>query len=130
MLRTRTSGVDVENAVRCTASVASLAYSYRSARIGSMRLARCAGIRPAAADMTRQHQQRRSRIHGSCGWIPYSCVADETSQAHRRGHADGESDREQHQHFSHDEPHHDARVRAERQPDAELLASGARRRTP
>jgi plasmid stabilization system protein ParE len=41
-------------------------YSYRNARIGSIRLARCAGIRPAAVDTTTSTATVQPAIAGSC----------------------------------------------------------------
>ncbi len=35
-----------------------------------MRLARCAGIRPAAADTSVSSTIVATAIHGSCGWMP------------------------------------------------------------
>ena len=47
-------------------------YSYLSARIGSIRLARRAGIRPAVADTAASNSMVAIAIHGSLGWMPYS----------------------------------------------------------
>jgi len=48
------------------------AYSVRSARIGSIRLARCAGISPAAAETTARKIIVHAATVGSEPWIPYS----------------------------------------------------------
>ena len=69
-------------------------------------------------------------IHGSCGWMPYSCDDDEAPEADRRRDADGQADGQQQQHFAHHQPDDDAALRAEREPDAQLLFGAARRRTP
>jgi putative ABC transport system ATP-binding protein len=45
-------------------------YSWRSARIGSMRLARCAGMNPAAADTTVSSATVHPAIQGSRAWMP------------------------------------------------------------
>ena len=45
-------------------------YSYLRARIGSIRLARCAGIRPASAETVVNSSIVLTAIHGSRGWIP------------------------------------------------------------
>jgi len=37
-----------------------------------MRLARCAGISPAAADTSEIRTMVDPAIHGSLGWMPYS----------------------------------------------------------
>ena len=50
-----------------------LNHSYLSARIGSILLARFAGIRPAAAETTVRSTTVDTAIHGSFGWIPYNC---------------------------------------------------------
>jgi hypothetical protein len=42
-------------------------YSYLRARMGSMRLARCAGIRPAAAETSARRTTVEIAIDGSCG---------------------------------------------------------------
>lgn len=52
-----------------------LAYSCRSARIGSIRLARCAGIRPATTETIVNSSTVEPAIAGSCASMPYSCAA-------------------------------------------------------
>jgi hypothetical protein len=47
-------------------------YSVLSARIGSMRLARCAGIRPAAADTSAISTVVDTAMTGSAAWMPYN----------------------------------------------------------
>jgi len=47
-------------------------YSYRNARIGSMRLARRAGINPAAAETAASTAIVPAAIQGSFGCTPYS----------------------------------------------------------
>ncbi len=50
-------------------------YSYRSARIGSIRLARRAGMSPAAADTTVSSITVKPVTVGSCAWMPYNWAA-------------------------------------------------------
>src|SRR5262245_19527202 len=50
-------------------------HSQRSARIGSIRVARYAGISPAAIDTSARSATVDPAITGSRGWIPYSCDA-------------------------------------------------------
>ncbi len=45
-------------------------YSYLNARIGSIRLARCAGISPASAETVVRSNSVAIAIVGSYGWIP------------------------------------------------------------
>jgi hypothetical protein len=45
-------------------------YSYLSARTGLTRLARCAGISPAAAETSARSTTVVTAIHGSCAWMP------------------------------------------------------------
>lgn len=45
-------------------------YSNRSARIGSMRLARCAGIKPAATETRPSSRIVAPAMEGSAGWTP------------------------------------------------------------
>ncbi len=47
-----------------------LIYSKRIARIGSIRLARCAGIRPAAAATALNRKIMEIAVHGSVPWTP------------------------------------------------------------
>ena len=103
-------------------AVSVVIYSVRSARIGSMRLARCAGISPAAADTSASSSDRRSAITRiAAPGCRRAASTRSCPSSQRRRNADGEADRQQHQHFAHHHPDHDARLRAEREADAELL---------
>ena len=76
---------------------------------------------PAAAETTVNRTIVQVAIHGSCGWMPYSCVETNRPSASADGQADGKTDRQQQQDFAHHEPDHEPRLRAEREPDAQLL---------
>ena len=53
----------------------SAVYSWRNASIGSVRLARWAGIRPASADTIVNSSTVDVAMSGSRAWMPYSCAA-------------------------------------------------------
>ena len=55
--------------------IQSNAYSYRSAKIGSVRLARRAGISPASVAAPISSTILIPAVHGSPGFTPYSCIA-------------------------------------------------------
>ena len=86
-----------------------------------MRLARWAGIRPAAADTTVKQQHRPGRDPRIVRLDAVQLRRHEAAERDRRRNADGETDRQQQQHLPHHEPDHEPRLRAEREPDAELL---------
>ena len=65
-----------------------------------MRLARCAGINPAAADTTVSSTTVATAIHGSRGLDAVELRRHEASERHRRGNADRQADRQQQQHFA------------------------------
>ena len=49
---------------------AELSYSKRNAVMGSIRLARCAGIMPAAVAINDNNKTIPTTICGSCAWMP------------------------------------------------------------
>jgi hypothetical protein len=58
------AGVRAENLERCADTTG---HSVRSTRFGSVRPARCAGMRPAAAETTANNRTVAPAIAGSCG---------------------------------------------------------------
>ena len=108
-----------------------LTYSCRSARIGSMRLARCAGISPAAADTSVSSStvaRRDPRIAAP------GCRRAATTRSGRApcagGNADREADREQQQHLAHHQPDDDRRAARRAPGGCPAPSCAARRRTP
>jgi hypothetical protein len=84
-------------------------------------MARCAGIKPAAADTTASRIIVAAAIQGSRASMPIELRSDEPPECHRGGNADRTADRKEQQHLFHDEPDDAPWLRADRQPDAQLF---------